>query len=30
MGAGNGFQPSLRAPCSSSTPEDFTGSGGKG
>src|SRR5690606_25779660 len=30
IGAGNAFQPSLRAPCSSNTPEDFTGSGGSG
>ena len=29
-GAGNGCRPSLRAPRSSNTPEDFTGSGGIG
>ena len=29
-GAGNGCKPSLRAPCSNSTPEDFTGIGGIG
>jgi hypothetical protein len=30
IGAGNGCMPSLRAPRSSSTPDDFTGSGGIG
>ena len=30
IGAGNGCRPSLRAPRSSSTPDDFTGSGGIG
>ena len=30
IGAGYGCQPILRAPRSSSTPEDFTGSGGIG
>jgi hypothetical protein len=30
MGAGKGCSPSLRAPRSNSTPEDFTGNGGMG
>ena len=30
IGAGNGCRPSLRAPRSNSTPDDFTGSGGIG
>jgi hypothetical protein len=30
IGAGNGCRPSLRAPRSNSTPEDFTGKGGIG
>jgi len=30
IGAGTACRPSLRAPCSSNTPEDLTGSGGSG
>ncbi len=30
IGAGKGCSPSLRAPRSNSTPEDFTGMGGMG